>query len=256
MSEENIPLEEIDVDFIFDDPKVGESISTDESSAEPSPETTEDVTVISDGDDFDENGIPQMRGMDCPDQFKRLVERVQIQYAMLPNIEYDEICRELADLSIKATPTPTLQVLNDEIEKVQSAKDRLAEIFIDVYQAYNFKKRTVDVLKDSWGKFTQEKNAESRKGDSAFRLSNFIMDLASLEALVKACTHVLKNLDSLHDSLSRRITVYQLTMKLRDLGRTALPDYDFRQKIDESSIIPQEEDSKVDKNGELEVKNF
>jgi len=85
----------------------------------------------------------------------------------------------------------------------------------------------VDILKESWGKYTDEKNAEKRKGDGAFRLSDFEVDFAQVESLFRAITHIVRNLDSLHDSLSRRITIYQSLLKLHDVGRGALPDFDF-----------------------------
>ena len=187
--------------------------------------------IIKESEDKEE-GIPSLRGIDFPSEFIEMVDRIKWQYRMLPKLDYAAIYNEIAILSIKACPTPTLQVLNDEIQKVQGAKDRLSEIFIDVVRCHNFKKRAVDILEDSWGKFTSEKNGEARKGDASFRMSNFLLDFATVEALLKACTHVLKNLDSLHDSLSRRITVYQLTMKLQDIGRHALPDYDFDKIVD------------------------
>lgn len=177
--------------------------------------------------DYLSNTLPSFRGNDCPLQFKELVDRILVQYKLLPSLDYNEIYQEISELSIKSCPTPTLQVLNDEIQRVQAAKDRLSEIYVSVVQSHNFKKRAVDILQDAWGKFTDEKNAEKRKGDSAFRLSNFVIDFAKIETLLKACNHILKNLDSLHDSLSRRITIYQLTLKLQDIGRGALPDLDL-----------------------------
>ena len=209
-----------------------------EEAAEKNPDKVEEPTPavekIPEPKEEEIEEIPSLRGEGFPADYKGMVERVQWQYRMLPRLDYDAIYSEIAELSVKACPTPTLQVLNDEIQKVQGAKDRLSELFIDILKCYNFKKRAVDILKDSWGRFTTEKNTEARKGDSAFRLSNFMLDFASNEALLKSCMHVLKNLDSLHDSLSRRITIYQLTMKLHDVGRTALPDFDF----DRPSDIP------------------
>lgn len=186
---------------------------------------------------------PSLTGEGFPPEYMRVVSRIQVQYACLPKLNYDAIYREISELSIKSSSTPTLQVLNDELHKVQAAKDRLSEILIDVIKCYNFKNRAVDILKDSWGKFTAEKNTEGRKGDATFRLSDFLMDFALIEALMKSCNHVFKNLDSLHDNLSRRITIYQLILKLRDMGRGALPDFDF----DKSAVT---EDMFGDKNKE------
>jgi len=186
------------------------------------PETLE--TTIS-NDLTDE--IPTLNGDGFPIEYVKMVDRIRSHYKLIPKLDYDKIDKEISELSVKSCPTPTLQVLSDEIQKVQGAKDRLSEIFVDVIKVYNYKKRAVDILHDSWGKFTSEKNAEGRKGDAAFRLSNFELDLAKTEAVLKSITHIFRNLDSQHDGLSRRITICQLTMKLHDFGRSALPDYDF-----------------------------
>lgn len=179
--------------------------------------------------------FPALRGEGFPSDYLKMVNRIRLQYDNLPVLDYDDIYKEISDLSIKSCPTPTLQVLNDEIQKVQGAKDRLSEIFVETLKCYTLKKRVVDILVDSWGKFTIEKNADGRKGDASFRLSNFLIDFATVEGLLKACTHILRNLDSLHDSLSRRITIIQLTMKLHDVGRGALPDFDFDRTVPDDS---------------------
>ena len=177
-------------------------------------------------------GLPRLVGDGYSPDFLSMVERVYDTYKILPNLEYDKLYRELADLSITSSPTPTLQILNDEIQKVQASKDRLSEIMVKVLECHNIKKRLVDILVTAWGKFSLEKNAEGRKGDGLFRLSDFSIDFAKVESLLKVCTHVLKNLDSFHDSLSRRITINQLLLKMNDMGRGALPDHTYTGKGD------------------------
>ena len=172
-----------------------------------------------------ETDLPELCGEGYSEDFLKMIGRVKVAYKMLPRLQYGALYRELADLSVTSSPTPTLQVLNDEIQKVQGAKDRLSEIMVKVLECHSVKKRLVDTLITSWGKFTSEKNAEARKGDGVFRLSSFTIDLAKSEALLKVCTHILKNLDSLHDSLSRRITINQLLLKMNDMGRGSLPDF-------------------------------
>ena len=173
--------------------------------------------------------LPKLMGdlRNVDPEYIDVVNRLLNQYGLLPNLKYDELYAELAELSVKSCPTPTLQVLNVELEKVQGSKDRLSEIFIDVLKNHTFKKRAVDILRDSWAKFSNEKSADKRKGEGSFVVSDFESDFASTEALLKSCVHVLKNLDSLTDNLSRRITVIQLQLKLFDMGRSALPDFNF-----------------------------
>jgi hypothetical protein len=199
--------------------------------------------------------IPALIGTDYPDEYKKMVERIQFQYYVLPTLDYEAIYNEMSILSVKSAPTPTLQVLSDELHRVQSAKDRLSEMLIDIIKCYNFKKRAVDILKDAWGKFSSEKNTESRKGDATFRISEFLTDFAETEALAKSCDHVFKNLDSLHDNLSRRITVWQLIIKLRDVGRGALPDFDF-DKVSLGGDIFSGNDKNKDEDGNVVERNF
>lgn len=202
------------------------------------------------------DSCPDLMGNEYPPEYIKIVERIKIQYRLLPCLDYDAIYSEIRELSIKSSPTPTLETLYDELYKVQAAKDRLAEILIDVIKCYNFKKRAIDILKDSWGKFTLEKNAEGRKGDAAFRMSHFMIDFSTTESLSKSCEHIFKNLDSLQDNLSRRITIWQSLLKLRE-GRMALPDYDFDKesgfKIDEL-FSDNKGENEENKNGENEIK--
>ena len=201
--------------------------------------------------------FPALRGEEFPAEYLKMVNRIRLQYDNLPVLDYDAIYKKISDLSIKSCPTPTLQILNDEIQKVQGAKDRLSEIFVDTLKCHTLKKRVVDILVDSWGKFTTEKNADGRKGDASFRLSDFLVDFAIVEGLLKACTHILRNLDSLHDSLSRRITIVQLTMKLHDVGRGALPDFDFDRTVPgDSSQLFDDNQQFSNQGSELELENF
>ena len=235
----------------------GDNFVSSSRQEPPSEIQTNTTTTIPQIENLEEKS-PSLRGSDFPFEYTKMTDRIKVQYELLPRLDYDSIYKEISDLSVKSCPTPTLQVLNDEIQKVQGAKDRLSEIFIDVIKVYNFKKRAVDILQDSWGKFTSEKNAEGRKGDSAFRLSNFVLDLASTEALLKAVTHIFRNLDSLHDSLSRRITIYQLTLKLHDLGRSALPDYEFDKTGDKPSLdmFSKEDQNNKEEGGEPKLESF
>jgi len=206
---------------------------------------------------------PALMGESYPEAYLRLARNIREQYHSLPTIDYDQCYAELSELSVPSVPTPTLQVINDEIQKVQAAKDRLAEIFVNVLRCFTLKKRLVDILRDSWNKFSTESSQDKRKGDASFRLSDFDADFAETESLLKSCTHILRNLDSLHDSLSRRITVIQLQLKLHDFGRGALPDIDWDESRgksgddDTSSLFDEpEKDGGQNKDGKLEAEEW
>lgn len=212
-----------------------EFLKSNTEEAKPVESETKSVSLSVQPQEQTTDSPPDLMGTDFPSDYITMVDRIKVQYRLLPSLDYDAIYREVAELSIKSSPTPTMEVLMDELHKVQAAKDRLAEILIDVIKCYNFKKRAVDILKDSWGKFTSEKNTEGRKGDATFRLSHFLTDFSRTEALCKACDHIFKNLDGLQDNLSRRITIWQLLLKVRE-GRMALPDFDFNKETPNSKI--------------------
>jgi len=236
-----------DFDAILGDIGVGdedliEEVSKPTPVSDPAPESSS-VPVEQDDD------IPALVGQDYPIEFKTLVERVQYQYKCLPILNYPEIYEELSDLAIKSHPSPTLQIINDEIQKVQAAKERLSEIYRDVERNFFLKKRSIDILESAWAKYTSEKSADKRKGDAVMRVSNFVTDFALTECCYRVCQHIIKNLDSCHESLSRQITVNQLLLKMNDYGRGGLPDYDYEDKKrenDESMVSDDLSDDLID----------
>lgn len=198
------------------------------------------------------NESPKLIGDSAHPHFIALVERVREQYARLPSLSYEEVYQELSELTIKACPTPTLQVINQELQKSQSAKDRVTELDIQITQCLMLKDRAVDILREAWNKFCDEKSADKRKGDGQYRLANFELDLAKTESLAKACKYVMMNLVSLQDTLSRRITNIQLQIKLMDVGRSSLPDFDFSKKSMDISIdTPSEQFAETREDGTI-----
>ena len=242
-----------ELDFIF-----GEQVQKDTpkvilNSAPTTPIPSKEESKKEELEGLRESCVPSLRGEGFDDEYIKLVNRIKAQYSLLPKLNYDDIDKELGELNIKSNPTPNLQMLNDELQKVQAAKDRLSEIFIDVIRSYNFKERAVDILTDAWGKFTLEKNADGRKGDAQYRLSNFAIDLANIQGLLKTCMHILKNLDSAQENLSKRISVYQMILKI-DLSKTFMPDYDFERKP--LSPLADDKTPPLNESGELSMENF
>jgi len=178
-------------------------------------------------------GFPKLLGSSFPQDYLDTVKKVLDYYSRLPDIDYEAMYKELEVLSVKSCPTPTLQILNQELQRLQASKERLCEIQSNVSQCHTYKKRGLDLLRDSWGNFSNEKSADKRSGDAAYRLCEFEMDFAEIDAALKVVTHISRNLDGLQENLSRRITIFQLQLKLHDMGRTGLPEFELKDDIDE-----------------------
>ena len=186
--------------------------------------------------------LPKLKGRGFPEDYLALYRDVLQNYSDLPVIDYPNIYAQLRELNIQANPVPTPQIISQEISKVQGYKDRMSEIYIMVQRNYFLKKRLVDVLKDSWFKYSSEKSADKRKSDGIIRTSEFESDFAKIETLFRVANHIIKNLDSVHESLSRRFSVMQFELKLHEAGRMA-PDWNFDREVQNN---PFDEEGKGD----------
>jgi hypothetical protein len=210
-------------DDFFDELNSDEIImNEDETLEEDIPESKYSIPVV----DLSSH-LPKLVGDNVPKDYQCVIDRFISMYMTLPIINYDAIHKELSELNVDSSPTPTLQLINLKLQRVQASKDRLAEIYQQVIRCYTFKKRAVNVLSEAWNKFAEGSSADKRKSDSSFRLSEFHADLAQVEALYSVCEHILRNLDSQSNSISRQITIIQSQLKMFDMGRGALPDFDF-----------------------------
>lgn len=171
---------------------------------------------------------PVLLGDDYPLAFHKVADRIVAQCNRLPKVNHEAIYAELKELTIESVATPTLQHINIELQKLQAVKERLSEIMSQIIPSHVYKKRSIDILQDSWIRFSQEKSADKRKADSVYRISQFEADFLATDSLLKTAMHIAKNLDSIQEILSRRITIIGLQLKLNDSNRHSVPDYDFQ----------------------------
>ena len=199
------------------------------------------------------DGLPQLAGNDYPEEFLSVVKKVHEIYKGFPKIDHDKTHAELVTLNVKAKPTPTPQMIDSQLHKVQAVKERLSEIMVKVNYVYSFKKRQVDILKESWICFSQEKSADKRKADATFRLNEFEGDFALVESLWKTGNSVLSNLTAVQEILSRRITIMGLEIKMHEMGRHSFPDHDFQGRSLDDIGVPVEKDPEE---GDLEATEY
>lgn len=171
--------------------------------------------------------IPNLLGSDYPKEFLNMVELVRSKYEEFPSLNYEELYEELSSLSVNVSESPTLQHINLQLQKLQSIKERVSEITALVLRSHGNKKRYVALLQEAWMKYSSETSADKRKADSAYRMSEFELDFLAVDALFKTSSHIAKNIETTQEILSRRITIAGLQIKMLDLGRNSVPDYEF-----------------------------
>lgn len=218
---ENKPEEEVDLDDILgEENNYGNNVKLNFSKTEL-------------------KDTPNVVGEGFHPDFLALVNKVRRSYTRLPYLNSEEIFSEISNLYVPLKENYSLSSLSMDIHKVQAARERMAQIDIEVSRCHVFKKRAVNILLAAWGKFTGEKNAEGRKGDGSFRMSEFELDLADTESIAKGCNGMISNLESSHSALSRRVTLAQNQLKIRELG---ISEEDFFEMANEKEYDIEDDD--------------
>lgn len=157
-----------------------------------------------------------METVDVPEDFKKILEKANGMLGRLKRMDRKQIYDELRLLNITISENPSLQQINIEISKVQGAKDRLSEILVNAHSNFIVAKRIYELLTEGWTVFSDKNSAEKRRGEAELKMYQFAEFAAESEAVYKATAHILKNLDSKQETLSRQVTVFALLLKLSD----------------------------------------
>jgi hypothetical protein len=167
---------------------------------------------------------PVVEKVESADDFQRIVDKSTELLKSLTPVEedYPKVYEELKNLNVATSSNPSLQQISVEMQKVQSAKDRVSQILVDVHRNFIVRKRVCELLREGWVPFSSHSAAEKRRGESFVKMSQFIESASEAECLYKAAAHIMENLDSKHESLSRQITVYNLALKLNDFSGGSL----------------------------------
>ena len=171
--------------------------------------------------------LHKLLGDHYPIEFTQMSNTILARYKTFPLLDFEKIYEELEVLGVRSEPTPTLHQINSQLQQMKSAKERLSEIVYTIIPSHTFKKRAVELLKDSWQGFSKEKGVVPKKADATFRISQFEQDYMATDSLYKAAMHIAKNLESTQEILSRRITIAGLQLKINDHGRHHNPDNDY-----------------------------
>lgn len=152
--------------------------------------------------------------IEVPEDFKKILDKANSMIGRLKRMDRKEIYEEIRVLNVHVSENPSLQQINVEISKVQAAKDRLSEILVNAHSNFIISKRIFELLTGGWTVFSDKNSAEKRKGEAELKMYQFAEFMSESEAIYKATSHILKNLDSKQETLSRQVTVFALLLKL------------------------------------------
>ncbi len=142
--------------------------------------------------------------------------------ASVPKINKTALRREMENMNVKLSGNPTTKDLNEGLALAQSYKDRLAEIYTVALREFKTLERCVDMLCNAFiATEANGKNSEARQGQAGMRYVAIIWQLQSAENFLKEVEHVLNNIKSAHESVSRQVSIAQIQLQLGEIRRGA-----------------------------------
>lgn len=173
---------------------------------------------------------PQLEPTNDISDFERVATRMAKKLEASRVVDYETVYAELPKLTVRLEEDPSLQQLSLEMQKVQAAKDRVAELLKHAVRNALLHKRVGEVLLKGWNRFSNEKSSDKREGEAMIKLSQFIEAEIEAESFYRTISGVMKNLDSQHEAVSRQISCLSLTLKLRDQRWYADPESSGRKR--------------------------
>jgi len=146
--------------------------------------------------------------------FDRVVSRMSDRIKELGNVDYAWYRKELKALNYTCENIFDPSALARELSTIQGYKDRAVELVHALTSNYLTLKRIAEVLTKSWPKYSIEKSAEKREGESLMKMSQFIMAANDADICYRYALSVMKNLESQMDSVSRQISCTQVAAKI------------------------------------------
>ena len=156
--------------------------------------------------------------------FKERLGRFIIEYKKRDFLEQEEIDKAIEDTEIDITLSidneEDIEIFNEQIDKVQKARDKFIKILNRANADYKFVSRWFEHFYEVWkGKFNRLSSDKKREGEAEFILSLMIDDLIRCDRMNDQAKSIYKNLNDKYESISRKITVIQELYKILDIQR-------------------------------------
>lgn len=168
---------------------------------------------------------------------ERVINRI---LTTLPKLDRNTLRLEMENMTVGVKRNPTTKDLTEGLAQVQGYKDRLAEIYTLALREYRIRERCTDMLFDVFGNYAAKgSSADKRRGEATMRYPIMLIQLEAAETFLKEVEHVLANLKSAHESISRQVSIMQIQLQLGEVRR------EHRDGGSEAEEV-------IKKNGELE----
>ena len=142
----------------------------------------------------------------------------------IPRMNRNTLRREMEEMKVKLSENPTTKDLNEGLSLSQAYKDRLAEIYNMALREFKTRERCVDMLFDAFNHLEAKgKSADIRRGEATIKYPMLLIHLEAAETFLKEVEHVLNNIKSAHEAISRQVSIAQIQLQLGEIRRGIMP---------------------------------
>jgi len=156
-------------------------------------------------------------------KFQNLRAQCDAKVAAMEQLDYAVLKKEVRSFCSISSSGNGLQDLASQMQAVQAAKDRLSDILPAIHDNSIVRRSIANTLTEAYLGVSEASNTDKRKGMAALELGSYELEAAVAEGFYKYCWGYMKNLDSKHEAVSRRISCLQLGLKLYDFGGGTVP---------------------------------
>lgn len=157
----------------------------------------------------------------------------------LDKMDRYKLRQEMSEMNVELHQNPTTKDLNEGLAKAQAYKDRLAEIYTSALREFKIRERCVEMLLDAYNVVSKGSSADKRKGEATMKYPMLLIQLEGAETFLKEVDHILNNVKSSMEALSRQVTLMQIQLQLGEIRRGEKPS-SFNSESEEVSKGPKE----------------
>lgn len=175
--------------------------------------------------DFEEMLNEKVQTSNTAASLKDLEGTINDILSTIPRLNRQKIRQEMEKMTVRLQDNPTTLDLNEGLSKAQGYKDRLGEIYTFALREYKTRNRCIEMLFDAVNYVSNGKSADKRKGEATMLYPMHIIQREAAETFLKEVEHIIQNIKSAHDSISRQVSIAQIQVQLGEFRRGETNDY-------------------------------
>lgn len=137
----------------------------------------------------------------------------------LPKLDRGALRMEMNNMFVSVSESPSTKELTEGLAKTQAYKDRLAEIYMLANAEYKTRKRCTEMLMDAFAVTSKASNSEKRRGEATMKYPNIIIAYHAAETFLEEVEHILANIKSTADIISRQVSIMQIQLSLGEVRK-------------------------------------